>query len=46
MQAEYVKMGAHHEDLGANQHRSFGSYGWNVPWTVDCLEPVDEDLCT
>jgi hypothetical protein len=40
-----VKVGAHNEDMGANQHRFIGSHGWNVPWTVDCIEQVDEDLC-
>ena len=39
-----VKMGGQNENLGANQHPSFGAYGWNVPWTVDCLESIDEDL--
>jgi hypothetical protein len=39
-----VKTGAENEDMAANQHRSFGSYDRDVPWTVDCIKPVNEDL--
>jgi hypothetical protein len=45
MPAMYRESGAHDEDMAASQHRFIGSHGWNVPWAVDCIEQVDEDLC-
>ena len=39
-----VRAGVHHEDVGADQHCSFGFGGWDVPWAVGGFEQVDEQF--
>jgi len=39
-----MKSGANNEDMGTHQHHLFGSYGRNVSWAMDRIEPVDEDF--